>query len=242
MTSSVTPVETVTELVGDDPLFDRARELKHALEERIGDAAETLCEFAEEIEGLRERYSLGQGGDRKSKSHMCDFDRAEGGFHAQLEAQVGLHREQARRILERADYVRRLLTARAGKPVEYITGTGKAKHKETFLPSAEAQKCAEVSLVNVMAGEVSASGAWAGLVGEDKRKAKTGKKERAEINHYKNCERAAGKFATSLEHYYTFTVEQRDYLDAVWAELLAKKVIPEAWLVMTANAEKKRRP
>lgn len=222
-----------------DPEFDHARELlaRDATDTRR--AIATKCELAGEIVRLR-------GLNLKNQSHnllvgpKAQVCRRGDGFQAKLASELGLHHEQASRLVEFADYIQRLRLAAAGKPVKYITGSGKDRHEETFEANDIAQHLAQDSLAKVLTGDTSPSRAWAGVVGEGTRRAETGKMDRAATNHYKNCEKAQAKWATSLEHYYEFTEEQRAYLDSTWEELLESGAIPERWLVEAAKALKEK--
>jgi len=223
---------------GTDPEFDRARELHRVERAKAGPHLAAAVALADEINRLRERYTgEGHGGPRKGSSFTpVKLDRPATGFVAKLEAELGLHPQQAKRLEERADYVRRLRLAAEGQPVPYETGTGKAKKQVTFTPDAQAAQIAGTLLDAALAGDVPPSRAWAGVTGEGQRRASQGgEATRQPVNHYKNCERAQAKFATSLEHYYDFSEDEQGYLTSTWGELLAGGVIPEKWLRMAAD-------
>ena len=231
MTSMSAPVQliNVAPLARLDPAWDHAREL-------LRDGRRTAEEFAEEIERLRERYlHEGHGGDHGTNQH-AKWQVSQGvklasgaGFVAQLEVQLGLHPEQAKRILDRVRYTRMLRAAADGQAVKYLTGTGKGKHEETFLPDDEAQARAQRLLDEVVAGDVKPSAAWAGVCGEARRVAASGKKERAAINHEENIARGLKKLATSLEHWAELTPAGRARLESLWNQLRKAGVIPTTW-------------
>jgi hypothetical protein len=224
---------------GQDPEFDRARELAAQRDAAEGNYILAEVELADEILRLKERFSLGHGGDRKSRSQGVILIANEGGFQAKLAAELGLFPMQAKRILERADYVRRLRLAAAGRPVDYLTGSGKAKKAAILAPTADTKRLASEALSDVLAGELPPSRAWAGVAGEGNRRASQGgEATRQPVNHYKNCERAQAKWATSLEHFYEFSEDEQNYLTSTWGELLAAGVIPEKWLLMAAMSLK----
>lgn len=221
---------------GTDPAYDRARELYDRSRNDFTRSLASQCELADEIKTLRERFLR----DSSSNLKKGNIPTAQGvpsgdGFQAKLSAEIGLHHEQARRIIARAEYVQRMRLVVDGRTVTYLTGTGKAKRQEQFTPTAEAVELAKASLEDVLEGEVSPSRAWAGLVGEGKRVAKTGV-ARAPVNHYRNCETAIIKLATSIEHYHDFSIEQRNHLDLLFGEVLDGNVMPENWRVMLQRA------
>ena len=200
--ATAVPIELVCDLPpthGTDPEYDRARQLLAIERAKAGPHLEASVATADEIERLRGLYLKDRSRNLLvgPKAHPVLSGSAEGGFQAKLQTELGLHHEQARRLLERADYVRRLRLAAAGKPVLYITGTGKAKHEETFQPDARSEKIAKASLDAVLAGDLPPSRAWAGVCGEGLRVAATGKKERAAVDPAKQIRddfRSLGKW------------------------------------------------
>jgi hypothetical protein len=228
--SSSSVIETVEESprVRLDPEWDPAREL-------LAQGRRTAEEFCDEIERLRERFLRDKNANlRRGNSPTAQSVPSEG-FQTHLETQLGMHHEQARRILDRVRYTRMLRAVADGNAVKYLTGTGRKKHEETFIPKGESRERAAVLLDAVIAGDEKPSAAWAGVVGEQKRVAETGKKERAAVDHYRNCDRAIAKWATSLQHYYDFTEPQQRYLDATWEELVKAGIVPEKWLRSAAK-------
>jgi hypothetical protein len=223
-----------------DPEWDNARELRDAARGLGTGAVQKICALVLEIERLRGLFLQPPGLRHGSESQLV-IQKNRGGFQAQLEAQLGLQPEQARRLLERGRYMAMLRAIAEGKEVKYLTGTGQKGHEKTFVPNKESQERALGLLDAVIAGDEKPSAAWAGLVGEETRIAQTGKKERQAVNHYRNCERAIAKWSTSLEHYYNFTPPQQGYLDATWEELLDAGVIPEKWLMTAAKRQKEGR-
>ncbi len=190
---------------------------------------DSYCEYADEILRLRATYSLGQGGDRKSKSHGVILIASAGGFQAVLARELGLHPEQARRLMDRAEYVSRLRMAAAGRTVKYLALREGEKREVAFEPHAESRARARQLLNDVIAGDVKPSAAWAGLVGEGRRVAETGKKERAAINHEENIARGLKKLATSLEHWAELKPSGRARLESLWNQLRQAGAIPSTW-------------
>lgn len=221
---------------GTDPAYDRARELLDRDASDSRQALDTKCELAAEIMGLRARF-LRDKSENLKKGQDSDFTRvkSEEGFVSKLQSELGIHPQKADRIVKTAEYVQRMRLVVDGRTVTYLTGTGKTKRQEQFTPTAEAIELAKASLDDVLEGEVSPSRAWAGLVGEGKRVAKTGV-ARAPVNHYRNCETAIIKLATSIEHYHDFSLEQRNHLDLIFGEVLDGNVMPENWRVMLQRA------
>lgn len=208
-----------------DSRWDRARLL-------LNDGKRTAEEFAAEIERLRESfYNEGRGGDRRSKNqtpHVAAFDPAPG-FQAAVRRELGISDDTARRILDRVRYTRMLASAAAGEEVKYLTGTGAKKHEASFLPSEEAMTKARDLLADVVAGDVKPSAAWAGVVGETRRVAATGKKERAATDHAENLRRALRAFGTSLEHWRSLSTAERADIEQGWAQIVAAGLIPSTW-------------
>lgn len=218
-TNTLTVTRATTPRPQLDPQWTKARELL-ALGRRTAEA------FAAEIERLRAIY-LRQGQGRRSDLHESADNSAEG-FSAQLEAQLGLHREQARRILDRVRYVRMLRAAAEGEAVRYLTGTGSEQKEKIFEPDDEAQARARQMLDDVMAGDVKASAAWAGIVGEGRRVAQTGKKQRAAVDHAMNISNAIAKLKTSLPHWRSISPNERALIEN---EFLAIKDLLEGTLL-----------
>lgn len=211
------PVEVVRDLPatqGTDPEFDRLRQLHAIVRAKAGPHMEAFIAEADEIQRLRERFlGVGHGGARKGSSFTPVKLDQETGFCAKLKSELGLQPEQAKRLEERADYVRRLRLAAAGQPVPYITGTGRAKEAKTFKPDDQAALMARSALEAVMAGDVPPSRAWAGLVGEGKRVAESGKKERAAVDHAMNISNAIAKLKTSLPHWREISAIERAHIE-----------------------------
>lgn len=211
-TSPLSVVYTPSAAPRRDPQWNKARELL-ALGRRTAEA------FAEEIERLREVYLLDKNANlhnlRRGKAPMSQSVTSGigEGFVAQLEAQLGLHREQARRILDRVRYVRMLRAAAEGEAVKYITGSGAERSEKIFEPTEEARARARQLLDDVVAGDVKASAAWAGIVGEGRRVAQTGKKERAAVDHAMNISNAIAKLKTSLPHWRKIAPNERALLE-----------------------------
>ena len=195
-----------------DPEFDHARKLRDEARDLSTDAVRKICDYAAEIERLRVAF-LQPAGLRRGSEAQGVLQKNEGGFQAQLETQLGLHHEQAKRIIDRGRYMAMLRNAAAGKTIKYVTGTGAERKEKTFSPDSEARQCAQQALDAVMAGDVKPSAAWAGVIGESRRVAKTGKKERAAIDHAANLSNAVAKFKTSLPHWRQIPPGERAFIE-----------------------------
>lgn len=214
-----------------DPAWDRARELL-----QTGKAL--AIELADEIERLRSTYSLGRGGDRRgSKSQVVTLNH-EGGFHAKLEQELGLHRQQASRILESADYQRRILLvakSEVGSELDYVDSDG-AKEKiyvrdEVKALAQEAVKSWGLPFASSPARQ------WAGIIGGGS----TRGAERAPVNHAKVLDRSVRSFANCLEHWNRINPVSRAEIEMMWEKMCEAGLIPDTFIAAIMRHSKGRK-
>ncbi len=217
------PADSAIEVL--DSRWDHARAL-------MQEGKRTAEEFASEIERLRKLYLIDKTSNLKrgnSPTSQRGTSETDLGLQAAISRELGISKNTAYRILDRARYTRMLASAAAGEEVKYLTGTGNKKREACFLPSEDAMVKARELLDDVVAGDVKASAAWAGVVGETRRVAKTGKKERSATNHFGNIRGALIALANSLEHWSALSTEERAILEGGWAQLAASGLIPSTW-------------
>lgn len=227
------PLEQVRDIPatqGTDPEFDRARELLRRDDKDTARAIETRCILAKEILRLRDRFSLGQGGDRKSKKHGVILIASQGGFQAKLQAELGLFPAQAQRLLETADYVEQLQQVAAGKPTPYTTGKGRAKEEKVLEPSDEKKKLAAAGLQKFILGEIPASRAWAGVTGEGGRvDAQDGDRKRAPVAPGKQIRDAMHALAKWMPAYGKLPMNERSLLAQTAKKLDLEAMMAPLW-------------
>lgn len=207
---NVTPVRL-------DPAWNRARELLE-----MGRAC--ACELAAEIERLRAEF-LRQGQGRRTDRPGTFFTNVKEvthlGFTAQLREQLGLHPEQAKRILEAADYQLRIEQVADAEPGTEIEIPGAAGQTRRLALTAEHIAQAKQAVAGMaLPGAPRPSRAWAGIMGEGTRVARTGKADRQPIAHAKNIARGLTALQTSLPHWAELTAEERYALEQAWAKIV----------------------
>lgn len=213
---------------GLDPEWDQAREY-------LDGSRRNIAGLATELHRLRDLYlGQGHGGDRRSKNqapHDAALDRTQG-FQAACREQLGISDDTAYRYINAAKAVfacERIADAPVGEVIELDGG-------DKFKVTEKAQEKAKELKEEIVTGGVPLNRALPAVKGLFVPGGSRGGK--AATNHSQNCKAAMAKWATSLEHYYDFTAEDRDYLDAAFGELLAAGVLPESWLVMVAKQTK----
>lgn len=147
-----------------DPMWDKARRL-------LAEGRRVAVEFAAEIERLKSAHSKGYGGDRRSSSQVVNLKSGEG-FVVQLREQLGLHPEQARRLLADVDYQRRIEALTGMEPGEVIAVPGKgreARPVELAVTPRMIELAREAREAWGAPGCPKASRQWAGIAGEGMR-------------------------------------------------------------------------
>lgn len=199
------------------PEWDRARAL-------LAEGRRAACELGAEILRLRELYlHRGHGGDRRgdrrSSGTFVQLEK-KGGFVAELEAQLGMHHETARRLLLDLEREREIRAIAEGA-VEVIV-EGEVERVVTPEVQAAAQR-----IVRELDQDPRARPArkWAGLWGA----AATAGRERAPTNHARNLERGIKALAMSLEHWADLSPEERATVEHYWSCLAQSGLIPETW-------------
>lgn len=209
---NVTPVRL-------DPAWNRARELLE-----MGRAC--ACELAAEIERLRAEF-LRQGQGRRTDRPGTFFTNVKEvthlGFTAQLREQLGLHPEQAKRILEAADYQLRIEQVAEAEPGTEIEIPGAAGQTRRLALTAEHIAQAKQAVAGMaLPGAPRPSRAWAGIMGEGTRVGTkgAGKADRQPIDHSKNIARGLTALQTSLPHWKDLSADERFALESAWAKLV----------------------
>lgn len=137
-----------------DPRWNRAREL-------LAHGRGLAAELAEEIERLRAQF-LGQGQGRrtdKQPSSQVVIKVDAQGFQAQLRAQLGLHPQQAARLLENSQRTRLLAQIADAEPGEVVT----IDAERDFEVTLETKALARDAFNDLTLGNVTAGRAWAGI-------------------------------------------------------------------------------
>ena len=210
-----------TKLVTLDPAWDRARSLLAA-------GRHTACELAAEIERLRAAYSHPAGLRRGSESQIV-IQKNDGGFQAQLSAQLGLHPEQARRIEQSAAYQARIGQVADAEEGEVITWTEGGEEQSLTVSDTHRELARQALASMALPGAPKPSRAWAGIAGEGTRVAKRGGKDRAPIDHAMNIAKGLTQLQTSLPHWEELTPQQRAKLEEGW--MLIRHLLPKTFLV-----------
>lgn len=232
MKTAITVPEKNVTPVRLDPAWDRAREL-------LEQGRACASALAIEIERLRAAYlHRGQGGDRRGSSFTSvKLETLPGenrqGFTAQLRDQLGLHPQQAVRIMEAADYQRRIEQVAAAEPGEEIEIPGDSGQPRRLALTAEhiAQAKQAVSSM-ALPGAPRPSRAWAGIMGEGTRVGvkNAGKADRQPVNHALNIARGLTALQTSLPHWAELTADERYAIEESWAKLILP-LLPKTFAV-----------
>lgn len=207
---NVTPVRL-------DPAWDTARELL-----QMGrDCAGRLAAEIERLRGIFLRQGQGRRTDIEPSSQIVTKVQPSG-FQAQLAAQLGLHPMQASRILEAADYQRRIESCAAAEIGEEIAWEEDGERR-TLTVTAEHKAQAEQAIAGLaLPGATRPSRAWAGIMGEGTRVGTkgSGKVDRQPIDHAKNIARGLTALQTSLPHWKDLSADERFALESAWAKLV----------------------
>lgn len=210
-----------TKLVTLDPAWDRARQLLAA-------GRQTACELAAEIDRLRAAYAHPAGLRRGSESQIV-IQKNDGGFQAQLRAQLGLHPEQARRIEESAAYQSRIGQVAEAEEGEVIRWTEDGEEQSLTVSDAHRELARQALASMALPGAPKPSRAWAGIAGEGTRVTRRGGKDRAPIDHAMNIAKGLTQLQTSLPHWEELTPQQRAKLEEGW--MLIRHLLPKTFLV-----------
>jgi hypothetical protein len=205
-----------------DPAWDKARQLLSA-------GRQVAIELADEIERLRSQYNIGHGGARRGSSSQVVNLKSGESFVAKLESELGLHPQQAARILESAEYQRRIMqvaNSKVGAVIDYVDPKGKAEElyvrDEVKALAEEAVKSWGLPFSSTPARQ------WAGIMGG----AQTRGVDRKDPDHGKILERALRSFANCLEPRYWNRIrpEQRARIETMWDELCENGMIPDTFV------------
>lgn len=223
-----------TKLVTLDPAWDRARQLLAA-------GRRTACELAAEIERLRAAYqcdksdNLRRGNTRITQSignaPTSQFVTSgnDGGFQAQLRAQLGLHPEQARRIEESAAYQSRIGQVAEAEDGEVISWEEAGTEQSLTVSEAHRQLARQALAGLALPGAPKPSRAWAGIAGEGTRVAQRGGRDRQPINHAMNIAKALTQLQTSLPHWAKISPKERAAIEEGWADI--RPLLPPTFLL-----------
>ncbi len=214
------PSKSALEIVSESApaaTWDHARELFGRVLPTVGD----WLELGAVLTALREQF-FAQGGSGRFGSPHAAANRAPdvSGWQAKVREELDISDDTARRYLEKAHYVALLDNARRLKPVTYL----RDGEPITVKPTPEMAKLAAGALNEVLAGTQKPAFAWAGVCGEGLRVAKTGKKERAAINHGRNIARALTALQRSLPRWTELKPEERAALERGWE--LVRPLLP----------------
>jgi len=216
------------------PSWEKAREYYRA-------GAEAIIRLGCEIFALRaEFFAQGVGGGfekgtlRRTPAARClkDADsnnlqkvkNNEAGWQVMVRQELGISDDTARRLMQRAQYVGMLSDLSQGQSVEFYDSK---KNAQTIPSTPENAELAKRTLDDVLSGNVSATRAWAGIIGEGSRR-KAGS-ARADVNHYRNIEAALIKLSTSLPHWRSITPDQRAHLENMFS--MVSKHFPATWSI-----------
>lgn len=223
-------------MVQMDPMWEKARRL-------LAEGRRVAAEFAREIERLREVY-LDEGkrrslqnlkkGDLPKFTNVNFGDTNDLGFVAQLREQLGLHPEQARRLLAEVDYQRRIEAVAEMEPGSWIEAPGKGRGAEPVeieITPRMIELAREALEARGAPGCPKASRQWAGIAGEGYRvdSRQEGATERAPTNHFVNIAAAIAKLKNSLRPQVMneLPADQFAELEKMWRDMAP--LIPERW-------------
>jgi hypothetical protein len=202
-----------------DPAWDEARRLLAAGRELAGRLA---CEILR----LRDLYlqdkhrNLRRGNSPTAQT--VPSGKSEG-FQAKLSSELGLHHEQAKRILESARYQQRIDCVVEAEIGETITWE-EDDQPHSFRVTAEAQQIAiESRWVWGIPYAPTPMRQWAGIATGEATKGKA----RADVNHAANIAKGLQKLNTSLRYWDTLTPMERKVLEECWSEVAA--MLPGSW-------------
>jgi hypothetical protein len=212
-----TKLVTVTESeIALDPSWDRARQL-------LSQGRFVAAALAEEIERLRAEFLRQGQGRRTDKQPLSQVVIKVGadGFQAQLRAQLGLHPQQAARLLENAARTRLIAQMTDAEDGETLYAAG--DDIEGIEVTPERRALARSAMTDLSLGNITAGRAWAGVMGGGK----TAGKNRAETDHHRNLKRALKALANSLDHWAELTPEERADIEGGWGQLV--RYLPATW-------------
>lgn len=163
-----------------EPTWERARDLLREVQQTV----KAIVLLGLEITALREQwFAQGSRNDRNPFPTSSARGRSsEMGWHAKLNEELGITPQAALRLMEKAQYVCMLEDVTRGETVEYQD----SRNREMVIePTPEMKQMAFGFLSDVVAGTVNAKRAWAGLMGEGGRQAKSGGTQRAAVDYRK---------------------------------------------------------
>jgi hypothetical protein len=221
MATHTAPLTVVTDSeIALDPSWDRAR----ALWADAQKAWSARAQFVSEIERLRAEFlGQGHGGNRKNQvSQVVKLDRTDG-FVAQLRAQLGLHPQEAARLIQSAARVHFLQACSQAEPGDEIALPATTNKKpgddaETHVTiTFELRGKAADLLAELEKGEATPGRAYTGFRGFQKTAKSAGTTKRAEVNHARNIARGLTALQTSLPHWDELDTDTRAALEKGWA-------------------------
>lgn len=191
-----------------EPSWDRARELIAEIRQTV----RAIVLLGLEIRALRTQFfaqGAGGGGDRKSLARRGEITSSgagrsdekgwqygssgagrtdEKGWQETIERELGISKQTALRLMEKAQYTAMLDDVTRGEQVQY---KDTRNQNRTIQPTDEMKQMAFTFLESVVAGTVNAKRAWAGLMGEGQRRAKGGGLHRSEVDYRRTMRSAA---------------------------------------------------
>jgi hypothetical protein len=159
------------------PSWERARDLLGKVRQSLQD----WIALGDEIAALQAQFSAqGIGGGNFSRSSSSPGRSDEKGWQERVERELGISKQTALRIMEKAIFLRNLQALAAGKDVTYVDTDGETK---TIKPNGDRITLANTALERVIDGEVNARRAFVGVIGEGDRRERSIDGHRSEANY-----------------------------------------------------------
>jgi hypothetical protein len=177
-----------------------------------------LIELGMQLEGMREQY-FAQGSRTDLRGKKFATGEVSKGWMQTITDELGISYKTAERIIERGQTLIMMNQLQLGENVTYFTDRDETE--STIESTPEVQQRALAAMEDVVAGTVSAPRAWAGLIGECKRRAKQGgSSARAQIDHGNNIRRAITSLRHSFSKWSGIAPETRAEIELAWRDLM----------------------
>lgn len=211
-----------------EPSWERAKELVGNVRQSMRD----IVALGLELDALRRQwFAERSGAGRPSEKNCVKGVNAISqitiqqvvGWQNRVRQELDISHVTALRLIERAQTVVLLNQVRECAEVTYYTNQ---KEKRVIAPTDDMRRMAGEALEQVVAGTVAAPRAWAGVIGEGKRRGKS--VHRAAVDHAGNLKKALASLRTSLPHWRHLDPEERAEIETLWSQVT--KHLPDTWM------------
>ena len=188
---------------------------------QIKTGVESVIKLGRQLAALRNQY-FAQGA--RNELRNTPVMKCEKGWQAKVHDELGIRHMTALRIIERATYIDMLRCMASGEGVEYMDSRRQLTQIEA---TPNMMELATESLFDVESGTVNPKRAWAGVVGEGKRREHGGGLNRSPVNFAKVIDKAICSLSAALKHWRELEPEQRAVLENKWRKQVLAKLPDE---------------